>query len=353
MRSITARFTRRARAATVGTPDLEAIDAATGNHKWTITAGNDGIYLQGTVATAGGLVFSGCGFKDTGGINYGAMCAYKRSNGDLAWQFSAPCNCQPESVMAAPLVYSGGTVYFGYGNGGGTCGGDTHYIVAADAKTGTVRWTYTTGDCNSLSSTAPVVADGHVYFEANDNLVALSQTDGSLLWSAALCSGYGPTGLTAAKGVVYANVVCNGTGSTAAFDGATGTQLWTVGIPGDQNFVVPPSLSKGVLYVTAGDHQIHALDAKTGATIWSGGPGTNSPASVANGVLYVDGGRDLGGARPSATAYNASDGTELWETPAPGSTLNPGPMVANGTVYITNAQCGTVCAYTVPLGKVR
>ncbi len=338
------------------TPDLEAIDAATGAKKWTVTAGGDGLYLQGTIAEGNGLVFAGCGFKDTGSINYGAVCAYRKINGKLAWQFSNPCNCQPESGVVAPLVYSNSVVYFGYGNGGGTCGGDTNYLVAADAKTGAVLWTYVTGGCGSLDGAAPAVADGHVYFEANDNLVALSQTDGSFLWSVPFGGGSIEMGLTARNGAVYDNVDNNGAEQIAAFDGATGTPRWTFNIgnfnPGSGT--APGALANGLLYVTGIDHQIYALHASSGKLKWSGAAASSS-AAVANGVLYVDGGPGGGGSGTGATAYAASNGANLWESGSDRTTIFPPPIVANGVLYVANggSSCSNMCAYALPAGVVQ
>jgi outer membrane protein assembly factor BamB len=53
--------------------------------------------------------------------------------------------------------------------------------------------------------------------------------------------------------------------------------------------VNPPAVANGIMYVGADDHNVYALNATTGAKLWSystGGAVQSSPA-VANGVLYI------------------------------------------------------------------
>ena len=53
--------------------------------------------------------------------------------------------------------------------------------------------------------------------------------------------------------------------------------------------VSSPAVANGVVYVGSADHNVYALNAGTGAKLWSytaGGVSDSSPA-VANGVVYV------------------------------------------------------------------
>jgi outer membrane protein assembly factor BamB len=69
--------------------------------------------------------------------------------------------------------------------------------------------------------------------------------------------------------------------------------------------------------------------------------------TIANGVLYDD---QQGSNNPETAAYSTATGTLLWSSPVGASTLHPPPIVANGTLYITNGGCttGDVCAYALP-----
>jgi len=318
-------------------PVLAAIDAATGSTLWTITTSYDAFTNGGTVATGGKLVFAGCSFTDPGGsTSYDAVCGYKKSNGALVWHFANPCNCLPEAALFAPLVYADGAVYFGYANGGA---GGTEYLVAADAKTGSVLWTHVTGGPNTMGSAAPVVGNGMVYFTCGGNgfsgVCAVSQTDGSLLWTANF--GTGTMGLTLAKNVLYVNA--GYAGEVAALNATTGTSLWSFAMNSSAD---PVSVAKNVVYATGSDGYVHALKASTGTQKWSLYLASESSVSLANGVLYDT---QQGANNPATAAYDAATGSLLWSSPLPASTLHPPQIVANGTLYITDAACGAVCAY--------
>ena len=78
---------------------------------------------------------------------------------------------------------------------------------------------------------------------------------------------------------------------------------------------------------------MYALDAKTGASLWSFPTGgfINSSPVVANGVVYI--GSDDG----NVYALDAKTGTRLW-TYRTGSNIYSSPAVANGAVYIGSAN---------------
>ena len=90
-----------------------------------------------------------------------------------------------------------------------------------------------------------------------------------------------------------------------------------------------PAVVNGVVYVGSGANNVYALNASTGAPLWSyttGGGVTSSPA-VANGVVYI--GSDDG----NVYALNASTGAKLWSFNT-GSYVQSSPAVANGVVYV-------------------
>jgi outer membrane protein assembly factor BamB len=322
-------------------PNLAAIDAATGATLWTVTTGNDGTGGNG-IAIGGGFVFAGCSFDDPGGSTaYGAVCAYRHSNGHLVWHFANPCNCLPEAAVIAPLVYSDGVVYFGYGNGGA---GGSEYLVAVDATSGDVLWTYVTGTSNTMGTAPVTVGNGMVYFTCGGNqfsgICAISQSTQELVWSYNF--GTGTMGLTLGGTVLYVNA--GAAGEFAALNATTGALLWTVA---GNSSAFPVSLAKGIIYATGSDGYVHALHASNGHQLWSAYLASTSSVSLANGVLYDE---QQGSNNPPTAAYAVSDGSLLWSVAAPASTLHPPPLIANGTLYITNASCGSVCAYRLPGG---
>ena len=101
-----------------------------------------------------------------------------------------------------------------------------------------------------------------------------------------------------------------------------------------------PAVANGVVYIGSDDGNLYALNASTGAKLWSYNSGhlleKSSPA-VANGVVYV------GSSDDKIYALNASTGATLWSYNA-GKTLVSSPAVANGMVYVGSTD-GEVYAF--------
>ncbi len=119
----------------------------------------------------------------------------------------------------------------------------------------------------------PVVANGIAYLQDGaSNVMAVRYSTGEVLWSHLYNSpAEGPNGVTIADGRIY------GLTATGVFalDAKTGRQLWydTHLAAGKANFDIPPQVAYGKVFVssaiTVGGGILYALDATTGATIWS------------------------------------------------------------------------------------
>jgi hypothetical protein len=119
------------------------------------------------------------------------------------------------------------------------------------------------------------------------------------------------------NGVVY---VGSNDGNVYALNASTGATLWSY--PTVYVVDASPAVANGVVYVPALFGSIYALNASTGALLWSyDAAGSSSPA-VANGVVYV-----------GSSALNASTGALLWSYPIR-SGVDSSPAVANGVVYV-------------------
>ena len=126
------------------------------------------------------------------------------------------------------------------------------------------------------------------------------------------------------NGVVYVGSDSNG--SVYALNASTGAQLWSFAT--GSSLLASPAVANGVVYVEQyGGSNLYALDASTGAQLWSDniGSSVSSPA-VVNGVVYVGGGDNV-------YALNASTGAELWSY-ATGDWVWSSPAVVNGVVYV-------------------
>ena len=94
-----------------------------------------------------------------------------------------------------------------------------------------------------------------------------------------------------------------------------------------------PAVANGVVYVGSFDDKVYALNATTGATLWTATTGSLVPSSpaVANGVVYV------GSYDHKVYALDATTGATLW-TASTGSSVYSSPAVANGVVYVGSAD---------------
>jgi outer membrane protein assembly factor BamB len=140
------------------------------------------------------------------------------------------------------------------------------------------------------------------------------------------------------NGVVY---IGSNDNNVYALNASTGAQLWSYSIG---NFVgSSPAVANGVVYVGGGVANLYALNASTGAKLWSypTGGGGGSP-TVVNGVVYI------GSQDHSVYALNASTGSKLWSY-ATGYLVDSSPSVANGVVYIDSLD-GNVYALNASTG---
>jgi eukaryotic-like serine/threonine-protein kinase len=90
-------------------------------------------------------------------------------------------------------------------------------------------------------------------------------------------------------------------------------------------------VANGVVYVGS-DTNLYALNATTGAKLWSYTPagGVISSPAVANGVVYVGSFDKL---NKNVYALNAKTGAKLWSYTT-GGYVESSPAVSNGVVYI-------------------
>jgi len=229
--------------------------------------------------------------------------------------------------FSSPVV-SNGTVYIA---------ADSPYGVSAiDAATGTVRWSHKTVD---PATSSPTVAGKLVYVGTTHGIMALKVTTGKQLWY--LHTPAVIAAATVAHGVVYAS-----SNVLSAIDAATGALLWRA--PGAY-FGSSPAVAKDVLYVGS-ERGLSAIDPTTGSTIWyfeTDDP-VSSPA-VLHGVVYFecnDG---------TIRALNASTGALIWSRPLTtdgNDNSYASPAVARGVVYAAMGD-GRLWALNATTGEVR
>jgi outer membrane protein assembly factor BamB/tRNA A-37 threonylcarbamoyl transferase component Bud32 len=198
------------------------------------------------------------------------------------------------------------------------------------------------------------VSGGRVHASDGPSLYALDARDGSELWRL-------PTDGWVFSLQVDRGTVVTGTrgGGVQAWEAASGEKLWELG--GAQTEFETreggPLVHEGTVY-TWGEGRLFAIEARTGAELWSypvgdaqttgGVPLRLTPAE--DGVVYV-----CAGAR--VHALDGASGAERWRFDAPAAFLSPpafvhGPAVAGGGVYLAD-YLGTVYALDPVTGQDR
>jgi outer membrane protein assembly factor BamB len=336
----------------VGSMDhnVYALNATTGAKLWSFDS--RGVFLTDP-AVVNGVVYVGASVSGPTGPPVGYMYALNATTGAKLWSFAAG-----NSLNISPAV-ANGIVYFDTNEG---------KVYALNAASGVLLWSYT-NTMDSCITNSPAVANGVVYVgSCSGNMYALNATTGAKLWIHALALGgsiqQGSFDSPAvANGVVYVGSVEFSSqadanfGKVYALDATTGAQLWSV--TSKTPFYTAPAVANGVVYATS-IGGVYALNATTGAYLWSHGDGgwwVSSP-SIVDGVLYA---RSF--TTKTSTFYAFSLGTsnvaDLFLRIFPSMTTvhqgdlltyafpvwNLGPEVAEGEVLNTQVPAGTIFEY--------
>jgi outer membrane protein assembly factor BamB len=269
---------------------LYALGLATGEQKWKFkTEGR----VTSSPAVSAGIVY----FGSYDG-NFYALDAF---TGQLKWKFQTGGErrfaarhlhgAEPASEMmpdpfdfylSSPAVWKGG-VYFG--------SGDTN-VYALDAATGNLKWKFKTGDVVHAS---PAVSGGALFVGSWDSyFYALDAGSGKELWrfktgdDLVIHNQVGiQSSAAVADGVVYFG--CRDS-KFYAVDAVTGKERWSYSNKGSWVIASPAVLEGKVYFGTSDTGLLHALDAKSGAPVFSldfkHWPFFSSPA-IAGDILYI------------------------------------------------------------------
>ena len=186
--------------------------------------------------------------------------------------------------------------------------GSTRFVASTITSTNvsklgvawTVPLTMSTAHTDGAYAATPVIVNGVVYVQDLDsNVFAISLATGKVLWTHDYDSpNGGPDGVNVVGGVVYAAT----NRAAVALDAATGAQLWsrTLTENDHEGIAMAPGYNDGTVYVSTvpanvttqygagGQGILWALNAKTGAPEWSwnqdqnlwGNPAVNSGAGL-------------------------------------------------------------------------
>lgn len=167
-------------------------------------------------------------------------------------------------------------------------------VVALDAATGSIRWRQR---LDSVASGAPLATSGAVYLTSRDGSAwALSQSDGRILWTV--------PGLPAASGLLGTAAPTFGgdkvffpfTSGEIGAIALDGSPLWVGAVAGQRagrayaglsDITGDPVLAGNSLYLGTAAGTTAALDATTGAHLWTAHEGAMNPALVVGGSVFV------------------------------------------------------------------
>ncbi len=246
------------------------------------------------------------------GDGAGVLWAVKASDGTFVWKYAT--NSQ---YTMAPTV-SNGVVYV-------TENPSTpSYTYALDAATGSLLWKYQVGYSEGVK---PAVSGNRVYTGGDLGLVALDAKAGTPVWKGHPLGS--PLDLAVHDGRVYVEYELLG---LYALNAATGAVLWT----SNEGPALAMALANGHFYGEMGNGAMFALDAYTGSLLWKimgTDQSTQWGMAVANGIIYTN--ICFSASDCSIIARGGDTGAILWnyET-GPGDFLT-GPAVVNGTLYAT------------------
>jgi outer membrane protein assembly factor BamB len=205
------------------------------------------------------------------------LFAIDESSGKIIWKFAT------KGMIGIPPTVSKSQVFVASDIG------DTHYLRAIDAKTGALIWEYTRDQPPECMCSQASVLSGGLLF---------AQSDGHSLYA------FAPSGAAPSK------------------------RLWQ--FAGDGAALTSPVVADGLVVFGSGDHNVYALDAKTGAVRWTGTTGyifTANPL-VTNGVAVIG---DTGG---NIDGFDLKTGKSLWSFAA--GEIDNAAISSGNTAYLVS-----------------
>jgi outer membrane protein assembly factor BamB/predicted phosphodiesterase len=278
--------------------------------RWAAAIG--GHALQGAPAIARGTVYVSA--TDQGDGNAGGVVAIDLVTGAVKWRTATL------QLRGGPAV-SGDTVAVAQLDA---------TVLGLDAATGEIRWRSELGAGLTPGTSAifasPAADAGDILVGNQRRLAAISAAEGATMWSAVpVPRGQdfeGRSGVAVGDGVVL-GVFNRALGGLAAWDRATGTELWRLDAFLTTAINASPVISGGMAFIVNGMDEVFALEVATGARRWQvkldpagfdwGNATVGTPAISGRTLVVPTLYRDL-------VALDATSGFELWRhagTPSP------------------------------------
>jgi outer membrane protein assembly factor BamB len=236
-----------------------------------------GAVVWGPIELGGSYNFSGAAYD--GGrifaVNFqGLLTAYDATNGAQAWSVQLTGQ---SSFTTQPAAYQG-IVYLSGAGSGGT-------LYAVSETNGSVIWTAPV--LNGDHSIPAVTADGVYVSYACDQAYDFNPTTGALIWHhTSNCEGGGGRTVALYGGRVYTRDFNSG---NLILDAQTGAQVGTFPITVPYGYTIPIPAFSGSMGYFFDSAQLHGVDLATGNTLWTfAGDGRLSSAPIVAGAdVYI------------------------------------------------------------------
>lgn len=308
----------------VGDTRVSALDASTGEERWSVPSGDDDERFEASPLTVTAETLYAGGYRQY-------ITALSATDGQEEWRYDVGA-----PVYAGPTVVDD-TVYVG------TDLGEVYALADGEA-----RWSDQVAEQpTGRASGAPAVVDGVVYV-TTDNLhrddyqpgtYALDAETGEQLWFVATESAAGTfASPVVVDGSVY---LVDVDGTVQALDAENGTERWRIDGGGNVEYSV--AVADGSVFVPSDPLAVY--DADTGDEQWrTDEVGSAIAPVVAGETLYVTSFDD------TVYALARNSGEVRWRFDlgdVPGHEYSSPPVVADGTLYV-RGPLGTVYALADP-----
>ncbi len=189
-------------------------------------------------------------------------------------------------------------------------------------------WKYTTND---TFWTAPTIANGTLYAGSDQrgSIYALNISTGTLLWRYTT-----PGAISSSPAVVDGILYVGYVGGFCALNASNGGFLWNFATPYLSTYA-SPAVFDGVVYTSASDTNVYALNAATGSKIWSfptNGTILSAPA-IDNDLVIVSSSNMNWAIDSNVYALHASMGSLAWNFTGK-SRFCASPAIADGMVFV-------------------
>lgn len=163
-------------------------------------------------------------------------------------------------------------------------------------------------------------------------LFAYDAETGRFVWTALSDVRASPT---FADGVLY---VASFDGTLYALDPQTGVPIWSAS-GGCCVYDQAPVVDGGKVFQMRTDHTLTAYDATNGTQLWSTAAFAVGTLAAAHGMLFFN---DY----PNVVALDEASGTQVWAAPVLTAATTGAPAVANGLVFVTQSSLMALNANT-------